>query len=186
VTADQIVGLLADEARLRVTAAIVLEPGPTEAVAARSGLPVRQAIAALSRLETAGLVTRDPTGAWVFVINRLRELARDARPTSDEPPGNPREAILRSFITDGRLTQIPAVLSKRLVVLDRLAADFEPGRRYAEREVNDVLRHWHDDVAALRRYLVDERFLSRDHGEYWRSGGTVEIDARAGSEAAEN
>jgi hypothetical protein len=33
----------------------------------------------------------------------------------------------------------------------------------------------HDDYAALRRYLVDEGFLSRDHGEYWRSGGTVEL-----------
>jgi hypothetical protein len=175
-TADQIVGLLADEARLRVTAAIVLEPGSTEAVASRCGLTVRQTIAALSRLEAAGLVSRDPTGAWVFAIDRLRALAREARPTDDEPPATATEAVLRSFITGGRLTQIPAALSKRLVVLDRLAADFEPGRRYAEREVNEVLRHWHDDVAALRRYLVDERFLSRDHGEYWRSGGTVELD----------
>ena len=31
----------------------------------------------------------------------------------------------------------------------------------------------HPDYAALRRYLVDEEFLSRSHGEYWRTGGTV-------------
>ena len=61
------------------------------------------------------------------------------------------------------------------MVLDRLAAEFEPGRSYEERQVNDVLRAWHDDVAALRRYLVDEAFLSRDHGTYWRTGGTVDI-----------
>ena len=47
--------------------------------------------------------------------------------------------------------------------------------RYSESEVNQVLRVVHDDYAALRRYLVDEGFLSRDQGEYWRSGGTVDV-----------
>jgi hypothetical protein len=32
----------------------------------------------------------------------------------------------------------------------------------------------HADTAALRRYLVDDGFLSRDHGEYWRTGGRVD------------
>jgi hypothetical protein len=62
--------------------------------------------------------------------------------------------------------------------LDRLAAEFAPGRHYAEREVNERLHPWHEDVAALRRYLVDEGFLSRDQGEYWRTGGTVEISGQ--------
>jgi hypothetical protein len=59
-------------------------------------------------------------------------------------------------------------------VLDRLAQLFEPGERYPETEVNRRLRGAHDDVAALRRYLVDVGFLSRDGGVYWRTGGTVE------------
>jgi hypothetical protein len=84
-------------------------------------------------------------------------------------------AILRSFFdTDGRLVTVPARRSKRLVVLDHLAQRFEPGERYSESEVNNRLREAHDDVAALRRYLVDEGFLSRDAGVYWRSGGTVD------------
>jgi hypothetical protein len=29
--------------------------------------------------------------------------------------------------------------------------------------------------AALRRYLVDEGFLDRDHGRYWRTGGRVDV-----------
>jgi hypothetical protein len=28
----------------------------------------------------------------------------------------------------------------------------------------------------LRRYLVDEGFMSRQAGIYWRSGGTVDLD----------
>jgi hypothetical protein len=39
--------------------------------------------------------------------------------------------------------------------------------------VNRVLARWHPDTAALRRYLVDEGFLDRDGGQYWRTGGTV-------------
>ena len=82
--------------------------------------------------------------------------------------------MLRSFVRDGRLVSIPAVRSKRLVVLDRLSQEFEPGKRYSEKMVNLILGRWHADTAALRRYLVDEGFLERAAGEYWRAGGTVE------------
>jgi hypothetical protein len=60
-------------------------------------------------------------------------------------------------------------------VLDVLAQEFEPGRRYPERTVNAILRRWHDDTASLRRFLVDEEFLARDGGQYWRVGGTVDL-----------
>ena len=83
--------------------------------------------------------------------------------------------MLRVFIRDGRLTQIPAQRSKRLVVLDRLAQDFEPGERYSESRVNLILGRWHPDTAACRRYLIDEGFLGRDQGVYWRTGGTVDV-----------
>lgn len=86
-----------------------------------------------------------------------------------------RDAVLRSFLApDGSLTAIPTKIRKRLVVLDLLAQHFEPGRRYEETEVNNTLRAYHPDVAALRRYLVEEGFLDRADGRYWRSGGTVE------------
>lgn len=91
-------------------------------------------------------------------------------------PPDRQAAVLRAFLTsDGRLVRIPAKRSKRLVVLDLLAQQFEPGETFDEPEVNRRLRPFHDDVAALRRYLVDEGFLSREHGWYWRSGGTFEI-----------
>ena len=70
---------------------------------------------------------------------------------------------------------MPAAMGKRRVVLEHVVLSFEPGIRYAEREVDAVLRAWHDDHAALRRYLVDEGLLGRGDGEYWRTGGMVEI-----------
>ena len=59
-------------------------------------------------------------------------------------------------------------------MLDHLVRVFEAGVRYPEREVNALLAVWHPDVAALRRYLVDEGLLTREAGVYWRTGGYVE------------
>lgn len=85
------------------------------------------------------------------------------------------EGLLRRYLDpEGRLHTIPAKRGRRLLVLDHLAQRFEPGRRYPEVEVNRLLRPAHDDVAALRRYLVDEGFLDRAGGEYWRIGGSVD------------
>ncbi len=75
---------------------------------------------------------------------------------------------------DGRIVTMPAKRSRRLLLLDHVAQQFGVGVRYQEGEVNLKLRNLHEDYAALRRYLVDEGFLSREHGEYWRSGGTVD------------
>ncbi len=88
-----------------------------------------------------------------------------------------REQVLRAFLdADGRLVRIPAKHTKRLVVLDLLAQEFVPGERYTETEVNNRLRAFHDDVAALRRYLVENLFLAREAGVYWRTGGSVELE----------
>ena len=81
--------------------------------------------------------------------------------------------MLSRFLKDGRLISVPAARTKRMAVLNHLAQEFEPGHYYEEREVNRILKRYNDDYATLRRYLVDEGFLSRDAGKYWRTGGTV-------------
>jgi hypothetical protein len=43
---------------------------------------------------------------------------------------------------------------KRRSVLRWLVEDFEPGRRYPEAEVNQIIGRRHGDFATLRRYLV--------------------------------
>ena len=83
--------------------------------------------------------------------------------------------VLRTYLRGGRLHTMPRTAAKRRIVLDYLASRFEPGVRYHESQVNAVLRTYHDDVAALRRYLVDEELLSRENGQYWRTGGWVDV-----------
>jgi hypothetical protein len=86
------------------------------------------------------------------------------------------ERVLQNFLgTDGRLRTIPTKHSKLLVVLDHLSQRFEPGQTYPEAEVNDLLRRFHPDYAALRRYLVENGFLTRENNVYWRSGGSFEV-----------
>lgn len=83
------------------------------------------------------------------------------------------QSVIDRFVENGRLLIMPTKRAKRLLVLDHIAQSFEPGRTYLEAEVNEVLGAFYDDYAALRRYLVDEVFLTRENGVYWRSGGTV-------------
>jgi hypothetical protein len=114
-------------------------------------------------------------GALVAQIDAFKQTMRTqgSRPARPLDPDANRAAVLRAFVVNGRLVSIPSAQGKRRVVLEHIVAGFEPGVRYPEREVDAVLRNWHPDHAALRRYLVDEDLMARDRGIYWRIGGPV-------------
>ena len=128
-----------------------------------------------------GLNDGDPSDdRWRAVPETLRGATEaNTRQADNALPPEPvvRDAdtasLLRGFFARGRLTHVPAAQAKRMVVLDYLAQSFEPGVRYEETKVNRILGKFHDDYAALRRYLVDAGFLSRSENTYWRSGGSV-------------
>jgi hypothetical protein len=85
-------------------------------------------------------------------------------------------ATLRPFFNEhGALMQIPMQRSKRLVLLDLLCQKFAPGEIYPERDVNLIIGKLNRDWAALRRYLVDEGYMERRDGFYWRAGGTFDV-----------
>lgn len=173
------VGVLADPARLRVVAALLLGASSRDEVRERTGLEARELAKAVARLRRGGFVHESYDGLRLLdevLVEELRAVAAARRPEPEPVPEDvpPRAAaVLRAFLRDGRLVSIPSTRSKRLVVLDHVARVFEPGVQYPEREVDAVLRAFHSDYAALRRHLVDEGFLSREAGTYWRSGGTV-------------
>lgn len=176
--AATIVGLLADPTRLKVVAALALGAGTIEDVARAADLPLKDVALAARRLARAGLVHRDGhalllhTERFGAPARAAAEAAPPPEPLSDDPA---QDAVLSAFVRNGRLMSIPAQRSKRLVVLDHLVRVFEAGVRYPEREVNALLAVWHPDVAALRRYLVDEGLLTREAGVYWRTGGYVDV-----------
>jgi hypothetical protein len=175
--ARELVGLLADAARLRVVAALALGASKYDEIRSLSGLELREVSRAVQRLVDAGLVIRSDDGMLFLLEAAFAETARaeaQREPQSDEHADEPHEVakVLRAFVRNGRLLSIPMSRAKRLVILDWLAQRFEPGERYSESRVNLIVGQVHPDTAALRRYLVDEDFLTREQGIYWRSGGT--------------
>ena len=174
-----LVGLLADPDRRAVFSALVLGARTTDEIANATHLPVERAGRALGRLSSAGLVI-NREGRPHLLAEAFAEAARTTHaqtPVAVDPTADgrtPEQArVFAAFVRDGRINQIPVAHAKRLVLLDWLAQEFEPGKRYSEQMVNLILGQHHPDTAAWRRYLVDEGFLDRAAGQYWRSGGTV-------------
>ena len=72
-------------------------------------------------------------------------------------------ALSHFLDSEGRLTKYPAKLKLRITALMYLASKFEFGRKYSEKEINEVLKKWHtfEDWAMLRRELYNKRFMDR-------------------------
>jgi ArsR family transcriptional regulator, arsenate/arsenite/antimonite-responsive transcriptional repressor len=79
-----------------------------------------------------------------------------------------RDKVLNTFFVHGRLKQFPAQLKKRQVVLEHIVREFEPQRSYTEQEVNRILVDFHEDVASLRRGLIELGLMERSKGIYSR------------------
>jgi hypothetical protein len=175
---DALCGLLAEEERLLVFSAVVLGAETPSAVAAATGLPAREVVRAIRRLEQGGIVSivdGKLVGARDVFKESVREHAPEPVPEEPLDPDNAKASTLRAFVRDGRLVSMPAVRGKRKVILEHIAACFEPGVKYPERAVDAVLRAWYDDYVALRRYLIDEALMDREDGIYWRAGGPVDV-----------
>ena len=174
--AAAIVGLLADADRRRVFAALEMGSRTLDSIEEATGLHRAMVITSIGRFIEAGLVDR-ADGSLIVRGEVFQVAAREAatRPSADERAGLPDEIrrVMAAFVVDGRLRSIPAVQSKRVVVLDWLAQDFDVGARRSEKMVNVILGKRPADTAYLRCLLVDHDLLSREAGEYWRSGGST-------------
>lgn len=182
----QLVAVLADTAKLRVFSALVLADPPdgltAAQLAAAAGVGAAETRRALANLGALGLVRgaegdRYSAAPEVFrralsELNRQRDEAAAKAFSTTDPA---RLSVLLNCFQDGKLVYLPEKFGKRQIVLEEVAQAFEPGTRYAEAEVNMVLRDLYPDYAALRRYLIDSAFLSREDGFYWRTGGTVDV-----------
>jgi hypothetical protein len=179
----ELLRLLLDPDRLAVAGALASRQLTTKEVVDATGRNQRVVLTAIGDLRAAGLVTVDGEHYSIDVV-ALRDAARAA--ADMDVPMDPiigygmtedEQAILRRFFAGRTIVEIPANRAKRQVLLQRLALDFDIGRRYTEREVNEILFAFHPDWSTLRRYLVDEGFLDREHVDdqswYWRAGGRV-------------
>jgi DNA-binding HxlR family transcriptional regulator len=182
---------LADPARLRILGAIAEQPRSGKELAESLKLTPPTISHHMHKLIEAGLVEVTIEGtrhSYRLDERALREAVRpQPSPSLESSSGLDDEArerakVLRDFFDGERLKSIPAQRKKRVVVLQYLVERFTPGERYPERTVNDLLRTAHDDVATLRRELVDYGFMRRDQGVYEVAQGPPERSVQVAQE----
>jgi len=185
-TASQLEQLLAffkalsDANRLKIVGLLAQGTYTVEEMAAILDLRPSTVSHHLSRLSEAGLVSaraesyyniyKLETGVLEEMAQRL--LAEDTLPqvtASVDLDAYDRQVVEHYTLADGRLKQIPTKHKKFEAVLRYVVQAFEKGQRYTEKQVNEILGHYHEDTAILRRGLVDYGMMDRevDGRAYW-------------------
>jgi hypothetical protein len=175
---------LADENRLKIIGLLAQQSYSGEKLA--ETLKVKPATVShhLAKLAEAGLVSARMDGhskLYSLRLDTLHETARQilagqilAPPESapgaagPEPDAYDRKVLADFLLPDGTLKQIPVQQKKLQAVLRHLLREFEPDRRYPEKQVNALLGRYHADTASLRRALIEYKLMARAGGLYWR------------------
>jgi hypothetical protein len=173
---------MASAERLRVIGALV-RGGATQAeVAAKLHTPVRDVFQHLSYLVHVGVVN-EADGVYELDEKAIEAFARGQfegkRPQYEAKEAEQEDVrkVLKTFLNaDGTLKQLPPMGNKLLIVLNFIVDTFAFDTNYTEKEVNTILRRFHVDTAALRRYLVDYKLMAREGNgsKYWRVKMVVE------------
>ena len=172
---------LSDANRLKIVALLAREPLSVEQLAGMLGLSSSTVSHHLARLAEAGLVSARAEGYYSMyrleldALNAMsqRLLSQEMLPAvaADVDMDAYDRKVLNTYLSpDGRLLALPTQHKKYKVILRHIVQQFEPGRRYAEKEVNEILLRFNEDSASLRRDLVGFHFMEREGGggAYWR------------------
>src|ERR671935_1222051 len=144
-TPEEILRALADPERLAIAGALAQTERTSSQLAEGLGLPIARIRKHLNRLTSTGVVRLEPDRrSYRLDPTTLRWAAEQVGPPRESglalgAANEQEELVLRAFFRDGRLTEIPAKESKRRIVLERIALEFEPGIHYDERTVNVIV-----------------------------------------------
>jgi biotin operon repressor len=169
---------LADANRLKIVGLLANHPSTVEQLASQLGISSSTVSHHLSRLSEAGLVSARAESYYSIYsleTNILEDMSRmllshETLPTlaEDVDVDAYDRKIINDFVSsDGKIKAIPAQRKKVDVLLDFIIKSFELDVRYTEKQVNEILKTYFDDFVTLRRELIDAKYLTRDHGEYW-------------------
>ena len=171
---------LADANRLKIVGLLAQQPYSVEQLAALLKLRPSTVSHHLSKLAEVGLVSAKADSYYnVYQLEeetlqktRLLFSQQDLAAVVEDVDldAYDRKVIEDYSLPDGRLKTIPAQRKKLEAILRYVVKAFEPGVRYSEKQVNEVLSRFHEDTARLRRELVGYGLMEREGGggEYWR------------------
>jgi predicted transcriptional regulator len=177
---------LADANRLKIIGLLSQQPCTVEQLAALLGLSKSTTSHHLAYLAKANLVEARADGHYFFyslcteTLEKMSKklLQRDSLPTladSVDMEAYDRKVLQTFTDSEGRIIAFPSQLKKYQVLLKYVVKAFEPGVRYSEKQVNEILSRFNEDTADLRRGLVEFKFMAREGGggEYWRLDTSV-------------
>jgi predicted transcriptional regulator len=173
---------LADANRLKIVGLLAQKSYSVEELAELLKLKSSTVSHHLAKLLEAGLVTAHAES--YYSVYQLDQAALESRKRSmfsqkelssvaaevDADAYNKK--IVRDYTRkDGSLKTLPAQRKKLEAILRYVVSAFDLGKRYSEKQVNEILSRYHEDTATLRRELVGFGLMQREGGggEYWRT-----------------
>lgn len=172
---------LSDASRLKIIGLLAQKPYSVEELAALLDLKASTVSHHLSKLAKVGLVSARADS--YYNVYQLDEKALELKSRSlfsqenlaasvvDVDADAYDNKVVKDYLRkDGGLKTIPAQRKKLDAVLRYVAKAFKSGKRYSEKQVNEILKNYHADTASLRRELVGSGIMKREGGggDYWR------------------
>ncbi len=188
---------LAEPSRLRIIGLLAQKPQSVEQLASALGLGESTVSHHLAKLSKAGLVSARAEGYYSIYALHTGALAAMAKSILHEEslPGLALgmdvdaydKKVLATFSdASGRIRAFPVQEKKFLVILRHILGEFEPGVKYPEKRMNQILAKYSADTATLRRSLVEHGLMAREGGggSYWRLQKNAPPHTDAGSGSA--
>jgi hypothetical protein len=167
---------MSNEERLKIVGALANEKLTLEELSTRLSMPIATISHHVDNLVELGLIRLenqyyrlDTRAVEAMARQTLAQQRPQTKAEDFEGEAYERKVLADFFTPQGKLKSLPAQYKKLLVILRYLVnKEFELGVRYAEKDVNQKLSLYFTDTASLRRYMVDNRYLAREKGVYWR------------------
>ncbi len=169
---------LSDMSRLRIVQSLSQGEMYTELLAERLDLTPSTVSFHMKKLEEAGLtVSRKEQYYTVYSLNRailektLYDVAVSEPEQMDEQQKREdeyRRKVIKAFFEYGKLRSIPVQRKKKIICYEQIAAHFEPGKVYEEKEVNEIISPIHEDYCTIRRDMISEGIFRREGSRYIR------------------
>jgi biotin operon repressor len=172
---------LADSNRLKIVGLLAEKSYSVEELAELLQIKPSTVSHHLARLSEAGLVrSRSESYYNVYQLDQsvLEEKARTMFSQAElssvaaevDADAYDKKVIHDYTRRDGRVKTLPSQRKKLEAILRYVVKSFEMNKRYSEKQVNEILKRYHEDTATLRRELVGFGLMQREGGggEYWR------------------
>ncbi|WP_175988582.1 metalloregulator ArsR/SmtB family transcription factor [Bacillus sp. Marseille-Q1617] len=170
---------MGDPTRIKIVHLLSVDSLHAGAIAGKLGLTAPTISHHLNKLKECNLVysRREKNTIYYFlnkkviahhasVLDRFTN-QREGDSEMQEKIMKEKQKVMNNFVEkNGRFKSIPAQQKKKLFLLEHMVEGLKIGKRYSEKEINEYIKHFHDDFATLRREFIIHQFMFRENGIY--------------------